>query len=626
MRFLIPAILFLLAVGGFAFLAKALYQSHVEAELEALATATLQEHDLAGVKARFDHHDAFLSGHVDEKSDRQRVVEVLREALPMARIEDGEATALPIRPTLPPRVRLSRAPGARVILLEGVLGTEGEVHGELISERLGELENVDRIENELTLDPKQLPLDEAAEIASIAVELFRESEEASLEFEEGALRIRGGVSNPGRRAAILELVERIEPQSADVDIAVLAPEPVQRPSEIVITRNRFGIILSGRIANEDQRAALLEDLAAVAPGRRITDRLTVSEGLAPAAWESDRRAILTPLFEGLAGEMTVEFGAESTRLTGSTATEQDYARMIAFLEELKTDHGVPDIVADISVETAAPPPSTESPEARILASFQPGLLSLTGNLPDISFVAPLEASLQEMSEGFLLENNLAETPSASSLRWTRLLSDFLLEAAARVETGTILFENERLVMEGATRELTDSRILQNVAINTVPSSFVIENQLTHEDEPEPEPELTPKQRDELSGQLSALPVYFGKSSDIISSDEQQKVDSIHELIVALEVPVELIATGFADNIGNADYNRQLSLRRAEAVIAALEAKGLDREAIDKVSQVENVSNVARSERWKARRVEISLASPPGDLRTESSDQSESSEE
>jgi OOP family OmpA-OmpF porin len=66
-------------------------------------------------------------------------------------------------------------------------------------------------------------------------------------------------------------------------------------------------------------------------------------------------------------------------------------------------------------------------------------------------------------------------------------------------------------------------------------------------------------------------------------------------------------TGFADNIGNAQYNLQLSLRRAESVEKALVASGIDPERVSKESKGEDVSRVSSRDRWKSRRVEIQLA-------------------
>jgi len=65
-------------------------------------------------------------------------------------------------------------------------------------------------------------------------------------------------------------------------------------------------------------------------------------------------------------------------------------------------------------------------------------------------------------------------------------------------------------------------------------------------------------------------------------------------------------TGFADNIGNAEYNRQLSLRRAKSVVEALDSAGVSKERITEESKGEDVTSVSRSDRWKSRRVEISL--------------------
>ena len=59
--------------------------------------------------------------------------------------------------------------------------------------------------------------------------------------------------------------------------------------------------------------------------------------------------------------------------------------------------------------------------------------------------------------------------------------------------------------------------------------------------------------------------------------------------------------------GNAEYNKQLSMRRANSVVEALVSLGLDREKIEIKSKGEDVSGVSQNQLWKSRRVEVSLA-------------------
>ena len=608
MRFLYPVIFFLLAVAGFAWLAKAWYQGAIENELESIAESTLSEAGLEGVQVSFDHHDVLLAGFVDSPEQRGEVVSKIQAALPMARIDAEAARELPIRPSLPAELVLTRAPSARKVLLEGVFGADGEALETLIQRRLLALPGVDEVICEVELDPRRLSLRSSAELASIAAELFRASDEARLSFEEGRLEIRGQVENAGLRDGILDLAARVDADSVDSRISVAEPTREQPVSEFTLTRNRFGVVLSGRVGSVEAVKRLVSDAIGGASTARVTERLEVDGGVKASAWESASSRLFPRLLDQFVGEMTAEFRGDQVRLTGIAESQGSIDSLVSELRKIGGKDV--EVVTEVALrETPRDDPSEGETISRLLVTFQPDQLTLTGNLPDISFLDDLGAALAERAPDYVIENELAETPSAADPGWVEGLPEFLAEFIPRMEEGNVSFDETALRMEGITREVTDPRILENVAINTVPLDFSIVNKLSHEREPEPLPGLTGEQREKLAAELEKLPIYFAQNSEVVAPDEQEKVDSIHALVENLGVPIELVATGFADNVGNAEYNRQLSLRRAESVVAALVALGIPRESIEKVSRGEDVTNVARSERWKARRVEISLAPP-----------------
>jgi outer membrane protein OmpA-like peptidoglycan-associated protein len=74
--------------------------------------------------------------------------------------------------------------------------------------------------------------------------------------------------------------------------------------------------------------------------------------------------------------------------------------------------------------------------------------------------------------------------------------------------------------------------------------------------------------------------YFDFNSATLSGTEASKIDTFTAYL-ARETDVHLSLEGFADQVGgNSDYNRNLSLRRAEAVEAALLGRGIAANRID----------------------------------------------
>ena len=154
-------------------------------------------------------------------------------------------------------------------------------------------------------------------------------------------------------------------------------------------------------------------------------------------------------------------------------------------------------------------------------------------------------------------------------------------------------------------------MLQNVAVNILPGSFTIDNRLKNkEEEVLPAPRLTTKEETKLRQSLKALPIYFGSNSEVVNREGKEKVEMMATLIKDARVPLKLMVTGFADNSGSAEHNRELSLRRANSVMVLMIENGINRDTMTADSVGEDVTNVTRNERWKARRVEVSIANDP----------------
>src|SRR5690606_24362082 len=116
--------------------------------------------------------------------------------------------------------------------------------------------------------------------------------------------------------------------------------------------------------------------------------------------------------------------------------------------------------------------------------------------------------------------------------------------------------------------------------------------------PPPPPTLSAEERDALDTALGDLPVYFSINSHAVEAKEKAKIESAAGLLKEAEAPVGLVVKGVADNIGNAERNRVLSLQRADAVRRELVDLGIEEERIATESVTEDVSRIPRSERWK----------------------------
>lgn len=603
MRFLLAAILFLSAVAVFTLIAKVVYQGSVEAELERQSVAALEAAGFDGVEVTFDHHDVHLTGFVDAVDDINVVHSIIQETTPVARLPESDLTEIVVRPTIPPSVFIESLSEADEVQLSGILGSDHENVKVLLGARLSTLGGR-TIGNQVEYDQKRLLFTTAAEFAAASVELIKHSESARISLDEGLFTLSGTVPNDGIKEGILELAAMVEAEEVIDEISVVDPKSFLKKSTLILTRNRFGVILNGALPSEESSADVVGILSAASPETLVNDRRGVSGDRIAGSWEAHAAEVLPGLIEHLTGEMTVEFTEEQIRLSGVTDSAEGREKILASIRPILEKDPEIEVLADLRIDD---PNSREGSPSTLRASYEEGLFVITGRVPDDTFVAALEEAVIALNPDILVKNDLKVVEDAQPADWIDQLGEFFVEALPRIEVGMFEFTESGLTLEGTTVEITDKAILQNVAVNSVPVGYSIENQLVHADDPFPMPELLPEARAELEVALKQLPIYFDTNSEIVNATGNEKAEAIAALLLKSGAPVQLLATGFADNVGNAQYNRELSLRRADAVVAALVALGISEENIATESEGEDVSGLSRSQRWKARRVEVSLA-------------------
>ncbi|MEC8826462.1 MAG: OmpA family protein [Verrucomicrobiota bacterium] len=607
MRFLLVAILFAVAVAAFTLITTYGYQGRLEAELSQQAKVALNEAGLNDVEVNFQYHTAILSGEVESRNQQEQALQIVAETLPMAIIPPLEKAAIRIKPTLSSVVKIERPAGSDIVKLSGVFSASGESNRELLAGRLAALEEVETVENTLKLDPRQLPFPNTAALASLTEILIKHPGRTVVALEAGQLTMIGEVPNHGLKAGVMELASLIDGVSIDDQVTVLEADKRLKPSHFNFTRNRFGITVSGSLANKEDRAALLKTIRSADSKLPVKSRVEISEDYVRGVWEENATEILPVVLTSLNGELTAEFTSEGARINGEVTTEEEYSKVRKTLEEIISQPNAPSILMDVSVKDS----KSEGPEIQLLAKFNDGTLTFTGKVPSSAFFRELE---KEMGESKItLVNNMEETPSSEGETWVDQLALFFGEFEGRLHSGVVNIKNSKLKLEGETLEPSAKLMLQNVAVNILPGSFTIDNRLKNkEEEVLPAPRLATKEKNKLRKSLKALSIYFDSNSEVVDREGKENVEKIATLIEEAGVPLKLMVTGFADNLGSAEHNRELSLRRANSVMVLMIENGINRDTMTADSVGEDVSNVSRSERWKARRVEVSIANDPED--------------
>lgn len=600
MRFLVIVVLFCLAVAGSAFLAKVGLRGNVESELKAQAITALREAGFTGVEVDFDHLNGSVSGYVDRPEEVAKVFAVLGAKVPTAYWPVPEESDLEIRPTLVPRLRVSREDGADRAKVEGVLSDGDDTARVLLGSRIHSLPGISGVDNTITLDAMYLPFPKMAEFASLVSGVLAHPGAAEVVLEDGGLKISGTLPNEGLKAGLLDLAGQLGAERVEDQLTVKVPDTFLRVSELRVTRNRFGVTLTGVFPSRTDRAELLAALREAMPGGSVIDRIVEDPTCAAAPWQGRLPQLLPVLLRHLAGEFTAEFNATQIRVNGTASEATGRQAVIDQLEPFRVAQPPYELLLEIAEGSA----SNGAGAIELSAVYEGGLLILKGRVPDPAIGVAIQKAVVERLPDVSVKNEF--TGGAGESEWAERLPEFFGEALTRVSVAKFTLADGILDLEGRTLALPDRQIIQNVAVNTVPGTVRVHNRLLHADQPFPKPALLPEDRTRLTEALKPFAVYFDKASDIVKEDERSKVAGIFEAVKAAGGDLELVVTGFSDNVGNSASNEELSLRRAGNVRAELVRLGLPEASLSLAAVEEDVSDRPRSEAWKSRRVEVSL--------------------
>jgi outer membrane protein OmpA-like peptidoglycan-associated protein len=109
--------------------------------------------------------------------------------------------------------------------------------------------------------------------------------------------------------------------------------------------------------------------------------------------------------------------------------------------------------------------------------------------------------------------------------------------------------------------------------------------------------------------ISTAPIYFGFGKSVLSKDEQAKLDEAIQKLSSMKGYVVEVE-GFADRTGNVAYNRDLSRKRADAVVHYLAVEhSIPLRAIRELgvgADFPDANNKTREDRKENRRVDVKI--------------------
>jgi outer membrane protein OmpA-like peptidoglycan-associated protein len=109
--------------------------------------------------------------------------------------------------------------------------------------------------------------------------------------------------------------------------------------------------------------------------------------------------------------------------------------------------------------------------------------------------------------------------------------------------------------------------------------------------------------------ISTAPIYFGLGKSVLAKDEQAKLDDAIQKLNSMKGYI-IEVEGFADRTGNVTYNRELSRKRAEAVVHYLAVEhNIPLRSIRQLgvgSDFPDANNKTRDDRKANRRVDVKI--------------------
>lgn len=365
---------------------------------------------------------------------------------------------------------------------------------------------------------------------------------------------------------------RAMPPGLPVDLRISAPRPVIAPFTLRFVIDEDGPRFDACAADSDRaRGRILT--AARRAGVPGTPACTQGLGAPSPRWAEAAEVVIAALTELGAGSVTIS-DVDVSLIAAPTVTQADFDRVIGELTAR-----LPDVFSLKATLTPRPQAEGVQGPAQFTATLSPeGAVQLRGRLAD----ERMRDAADAFARARFGASNVyvaARLDDGLPTGWgTRVLAG--LASLAELASGSVLVEPERVQIRGVTGNQGARAEIARLLSDRLGQGADFTVDVTYDERLDPARGLpSPQECLALATQvLDRRQVGFAPGKAEISPDTSGVIDDLAEALAdCAGAPLEI--GGHTDSQGRAESNLTLSRQRAEAVLTALAARGLDTSAM-----------------------------------------------
>lgn len=369
------------------------------------------------------------------------------------------------------------------------------------------------------------------------------------------------------------------------------------------------IVLKGVVSSEEVRTELGEAAKAIPSVSNVDNRITVGDRIATPVWRGQIQGYMNGFFGAKGDQLRLNINDKGLHLRGAVDTEairnglgQSAIPVVGDAAKVKND-----------LRVVPPPPASFS------ATRTGNNVIVEGLLPSETSRLKILAAVRAANPGKSVVDQTQLGKRMSQPWWDPRFEKLLPEFFGKIEgDGLVAYDEKALVLKGQVRGRPMRDQLVALAGTGKPETVLIRPQLevlpipspvtvVQTPPPAPPEPPAPEPAKKLVQSFKAEAVYFDSASHAIKNTEKEKISRLAKAIKdSGDESVILTVGGYADKKGNPEYNRALSLRRANAVRDRLIELGIPKAQLEVDSFGEETGDWAEELLWKSRRVELSV--------------------